>query len=102
MNVSIVIPVYNEADALAACLEAIAEQTIAPLEVIVVDNNSTDTSAAIAQGFDFVRLVSGPLVSTQLVATLSLVSMLTAFCHTTGSNKFRPFLKIPVWRPFQV
>jgi glycosyltransferase involved in cell wall biosynthesis len=59
-SVSIVIPVYNEADQLAACLRAIADQTSKPLEVIVVDNNSTDGSAAIAAGFPFVRVLSEP------------------------------------------
>ena len=57
MKVSIVIPVYNEAPLLGACLEAIAAQTVAPYEVIVVDNNSTDGSAAIADSFDFVTLL---------------------------------------------
>lgn len=56
--VSIVIPVYNEALSLVACLEAIAEQTVTPLEVIVVDNNSTDASRSVAESFPFVRLLS--------------------------------------------
>ena len=60
MNVSIVIPVYNEADSLSACLEAISQQTIKPLEVIVVDNNSTDDTAAVASRFDFVTLLHEP------------------------------------------
>ena len=60
MKVSIVIPVYNEADRLAACLEAIARQTVAPYEVIVVDNNSTDNTVAIAESFNFVKLLREP------------------------------------------
>ena len=60
MKVSIVIPVYNEADRLAACLQAIAQQSVAPYEVIVVDNNSTDGTADIARRFDFVRVVREP------------------------------------------
>lgn len=60
MNVSIVIPVYNEADHLGACLAAIAAQTVTPFEVIVVDNNSTDNSVAIAERFDFVRVLHEP------------------------------------------
>lgn len=58
--VSIVIPVYNEADHLPACLAAIAAQTVRPHEVIVVDNNSTDGTAAIAASYDFVRLLREP------------------------------------------
>jgi len=57
MNISIIIPVYNEASQLDACLRAIALQTVAPLEVIVVDNNSTDNSVAVAESYSFVRLL---------------------------------------------
>lgn len=58
MNISIVIPVYNEEEHLGACLDAIARQTKAPLEVIVVDNNSTDATAAVAKGYDFVKVIN--------------------------------------------
>jgi glycosyltransferase involved in cell wall biosynthesis len=58
MNISIVIPVYNEGAHLDACLQAIAVQTVQPLEVIVVDNNSTDDTAAVAKRYSFVRLLA--------------------------------------------
>lgn len=57
MKISIVIPVYNEADRLETCLKSIANQTVAPYEVIVVDNNSIDGSSAIAQSYPFVKLL---------------------------------------------
>ena len=57
-KISIVIPVYNEEQQLSACLEAIAHQTVMPLEVIIVDNNSTDKTAEIARSYPFVRLIS--------------------------------------------
>lgn len=60
MNVSIVIPVYNEAERLRACLEAISKQTVLPMEVIVVNNNSTDNSVSIAESFSFVTLLKEP------------------------------------------
>lgn len=56
-RVSIVIPVYNEEDHLGACLEAIAAQTDKPYEVIVVDNNSSDATVAVAARFPFVKLL---------------------------------------------
>lgn len=59
-SVSIVIPVYNEAAHLPACLEAIQRQTVRPFEVIVVDNNSTDNTVAIAKSYDFVTLIREP------------------------------------------
>lgn len=57
MKISVVIPVYNEAIGLSACLEAIARQETAPYEVIVVDNNSTDGTADVAGAFDFVTVI---------------------------------------------
>ena len=60
LRVSIVIPVYNEAAHLPACLDAIARQTELPYEVIVVDNNSTDSTVAIAERYDFVRVLHEP------------------------------------------
>lgn len=59
-RVSIVIPAYNEEHHLRRCLEAIAAQTVAPYEVIVVDNNSTDTTAQIAADYGFVTVVTEP------------------------------------------
>lgn len=56
-SISIVIPVYNEEDYLKACLDAVALQSVKPLEVVVVDNNSTDKSIAIAEKYPFVRVV---------------------------------------------
>jgi glycosyltransferase involved in cell wall biosynthesis len=56
-TVSIVIPAYNEEGQLALCLSAVARQTVKPFEVIVVDNNSTDATAAIAQRYSFVTVV---------------------------------------------
>jgi glycosyltransferase involved in cell wall biosynthesis len=57
LTLSIVIPVYNEHAHLKACLDAIASQTVKPLEVIVVDNNSTDDSMQIAKQYKFVKIL---------------------------------------------
>jgi glycosyltransferase involved in cell wall biosynthesis len=47
-RVSVIIPVYNAARYLPAALASVAAQTHAPVEVIVVDDGSTDDSAAVA------------------------------------------------------
>ncbi|MEE2981837.1 MAG: glycosyltransferase [Pseudomonadota bacterium] len=44
---SVVIPSYNRADRLRAALESVAEQTLKPSEVIVVDDGSSDGTAAL-------------------------------------------------------
>jgi hypothetical protein len=46
--VSVVIPVYNGAEFLRRLLRSIASQTVEPLEVIAVDNGSTDDAPEIA------------------------------------------------------
>ena len=51
------IPVYNEAATLPACLEALAGQTAPPFEVLVVDNNSTDDSVLVAARYPFVTVL---------------------------------------------
>ncbi len=58
LRISIVIPVYNEAEALGACLLSISRQMVAPYEVIVVDNNSTDETVAVARSFSFVQVLN--------------------------------------------
>src|SRR5215472_2336958 len=47
-RLSVVVPFYNNADQLGDCLTSIAEQTMADLAVIMVDDGSTDGSADIA------------------------------------------------------
>ncbi len=48
MKVSVVIPAYNAAHFLPRCLESVFAQTLKPAEVIVVDDGSTDNTAALA------------------------------------------------------
>lgn len=50
-KISVVIPCYNEQDSIARCLEALRVQTLKPYEVIVVDNNCSDKTVAIARLF---------------------------------------------------
>ena len=48
-SISVVIPVYNSADSLRVCLQALARSTRAPDECIVVDDGSTDSSGDVAR-----------------------------------------------------
>jgi len=49
MKVSVIIPAYNEEVFIGKCLESIVNQEELPGEIIVVDNNSTDNTARIAE-----------------------------------------------------
>lgn len=62
--VSIVVPIYNVERYLRECLETLCGQTLRDLEVICVDDGSTDSSAVIMAAFaardERVRIVSKP------------------------------------------
>jgi CDP-glycerol glycerophosphotransferase len=47
-RISVVVPFYNNEDLLGECLSSIAAQSVGDLEVIMVDDGSTDRSAEIA------------------------------------------------------
>ncbi len=51
-RVSVVIPTHNGAATLAACLESLQASTLAPYEIVVVDDASTDHTAEIATRFN--------------------------------------------------
>ncbi|WP_399925849.1 CDP-glycerol glycerophosphotransferase family protein [Streptomyces kanamyceticus] len=50
-RLSVVVPVYNVELYLDECLESLAAQTFTDFEVVMVDDGSTDGSAAIAEAF---------------------------------------------------
>jgi glycosyltransferase involved in cell wall biosynthesis len=59
--VSVVVPVYNGALHVAAALDSVIDQTYRPLEIVVVDDGSTDASAAVIAGYgDAVRCCPQP------------------------------------------
>ena len=49
--VSIIVPVYNAQKGLSRCLESICSQTYQELEIIVLNDGSTDDSLAICEQF---------------------------------------------------
>lgn len=58
-RISVIIPVYNGARFLAEAIDSALAQSVAPFEVVVIDDGSTDTSAAIANAYGgIVRCIS--------------------------------------------
>ena len=79
---SIVIPVYNRAGRVLRTLDSIATTTYRPLELLVVDNASTDNSQLVCQGWaeghasaDFgIRVLSQPTPGANAARNLGLQS----------------------------
>lgn len=58
-NISVIIPTYNSWVTLKNCINSIQKQTLKSLEIIVVDNGSTDgTSQRVKKFFPKVKLIS--------------------------------------------
>lgn len=60
LSVSVVIPARDDAVLLERCLHALDQQTRRPDEIVVVDNGSTDDTAAVAERLG-ARVVAEPL-----------------------------------------
>ena len=61
LEVSVVIPCYNAEAYLKETIESVLSQTYPPLEILVIDDGSTDSSAEIAKSFgESVQLVQQP------------------------------------------
>lgn len=63
--VSVIVPTKNSSRTLEACLRSITEQTYSNIEIIVVDNFSTDATREIASSFTKHVLLHGPERSAQ-------------------------------------
>jgi len=48
---SVIIPLYNKAKYIAACLEGVLNQDYKDFEIIIVNDGSTDASVAVVEGF---------------------------------------------------
>ncbi|MUV03735.1 glycosyltransferase [Flavobacterium rakeshii] len=74
-----IIPAYNEEAFMAATLQSLAAQTVLPAKAVVVNDNSTDRTAEIAQEF------------TDKYSWLSLVNKASDAIHLPGSKVIQAF-----------
>lgn len=56
MKVSIIVPMYNSEKYIIRCLNSLVKQTYCNIEIIVIDDGSTDNSYNIAKSFDDERI----------------------------------------------
>jgi glycosyltransferase involved in cell wall biosynthesis len=64
--VSVIVPTRNSATFLSTCLDSIKRQTYQPIEIIVVDNHSTDGTVDLARQFTSNVFTWGPERSAQM------------------------------------
>lgn len=81
MNYAVVIPAYNESQFIALTLDSLVAQTLLPAQVVVVDDNSTDSTAAIVESFS------------QKHPFITLVQNRSDSIHLPGSKVIRAFQK---------
>jgi glycosyltransferase involved in cell wall biosynthesis len=81
MKYYIIIPAHNEADFIALTLESLVSQTVAPSKLVVVNDNSTDETAAIVE--DFIKKYN----------YISLVNKTSEAIHLPGSKVIQAFHK---------
>lgn len=56
--ISIIIASYNQQEYLTEAIESALDQTVKPLEIIIVDDGSTDNSLKIARSYSGVKVIS--------------------------------------------
>jgi glycosyltransferase involved in cell wall biosynthesis len=81
MNYYLIIPAYNEAQHIHLTLQSIANQTVTPARVIVVNDNSTDDTAAIVMQF------------VAEYSWLKIVNKTSEAIHLPGSKVIQAFQK---------
>ncbi len=57
-KISVVIPVFNQGEYLAQCIESVLAQTLKPHEIIVVDDGCQDDSRYVASSYPEVKIIN--------------------------------------------
>lgn len=97
MDVSLIIPVYNTEKYLAACIDSVLQQADVSLEIILVDDGSTDSSRSIcddyAQKHDNIKAIhiqnSGPATAKNKGLKLALGNYIAL---TDSDDKMEPLM----------
>ncbi|MGI6509985.1 MAG: glycosyltransferase family 2 protein [Erysipelotrichaceae bacterium] len=75
-KVSVIIPVYNLQQYIARCLDSVTKQTYKNLEILVIDNNSSDKSLKIIQEYaekdNRIKVFSQPVQGVSYARNLGL------------------------------
>jgi glycosyltransferase involved in cell wall biosynthesis len=98
LPIDVIVPAYNAAPYLAQALDSVFAQTCAVERVIVVDDGSTDATAAIARGFD-VTVISGPNRGLAAARNVGIAaSTATALAFLDADDRWYPERLERQWR----
>ena len=90
-SVSVVIPAYNAERFIGEAIESVLAQTHPPFEVVVVDDGSTDATAAVASGFPGVVVQSIPKRGVSFARNVGVAATTGAFIAFLDADDY--------WRP---
>lgn len=93
MKFSVVIPLYNKEAEIGRALKSVLAQTTLPLELIVVDDGSTDGSAAVVEGIasPLVKLIRQPNIGETAARNRGMAEAAgTHFALLDADDEWRP------------
>lgn len=70
MDIAVIIPLYNGEKWIGETIESVLKQSHAPTEIIIVDNNSTDSSVQIIKNFPQIQLIKNSIPGVNLTRQL--------------------------------
>ncbi|WP_236065140.1 glycosyltransferase family 2 protein [Reticulibacter mediterranei] len=79
LDVTVIIPAYNEAGSIADTIKSLQEQTYAPKEIVVVDDSSMDTTGDVARSYN-VKVLRPPKNTGSKAGAQNFA---LAYCSTT-------------------
>lgn len=84
--ISVVIPAYNAGDYIAQCIESLLCQSYKNLEIIVVDDGSTDNTAQIVQPYPEVKYLYQPNSGVSAARNKGLDAALGEYIHFVDAD----------------
>jgi GT2 family glycosyltransferase len=94
-KVSVIIPAYNRAKYIGESIECMLRQTLAPHELIVVDDGSTDNTVAVAKSFgNRVKLISQPNAGPSAARNAALAQATGDFIQFFDSDDLATYEKL--------
>ena len=93
-KISVIIPVYNTEKYLETCLDSIINQTYKNLEIIIINDGSTDSSLEICNKYKKIdkriKLITGENKGQSVARNIGIKSATGSYIHFMDSDDFIP------------